>query len=308
MLHVALPGSPTNAVSRVTGGYESNAKFDESDDDDLDDDSDDEDEDDEVAAKLKVVEATDKELEARSTMSSSSDRRPSNSSSLSDSTYSTSTSKKFSFSRMKAGLATRSVEAEEQSEKRGPQFTLKVQVSQPKNLKEDYLNRQQEPKEVEMHLFEVTGRHIQPCCFQDVEYGENNLTGEGDKTFYTFPANNRIKMREEKTPEKFRKKHHITIKPGHYIVVVYQQSYKDDLSYCIRFDCFDDPLFPTNYKMQVEEIGTCVNPKLPPPPSLRTKGPEVGALADEAPEVQAAVPESAASPPPEEEAEAPEQL
>lgn len=174
-------------------------------------------------------------------------------------------SEAFSFKRLKDNVAANTVKASadtDREEERGPRFVLRIGVSQPqRSLRDFHSERTTGAKEINAFLFQVKGRTLQPCCYVDTEYdAERHRVGEGDKLWYTFPANNRVKLKPEKTATPYSSVSSALLRPGHYVLAVYQEDYMEDLDYCLRLDTFEDPALPAKYNLTVEEIGSCAKP------------------------------------------------
>eukprot|EP01012_Entosiphon_sulcatum_P031233 TRINITY_DN3910_c0_g1_i1.p1 TRINITY_DN3910_c0_g1~~TRINITY_DN3910_c0_g1_i1.p1 ORF type:complete len:794 (+),score=130.26 TRINITY_DN3910_c0_g1_i1:34-2415(+) len=171
----------------------------------------------------------------------------------------------FSFKRLKQNVASGTARATkniEQEEEKGPRYVLRVYFSQPmRSLRDFHSERTTGARQTNVYLFQVKGRTLQPCCYVDSEYGaEKQRLGEGDKMWYTFPANNRVKFKQEKSESSYSSVQTANLHPGYYVLAVYQEDHMEELDYCLRLDTFQDPELPANYSMSIEEIGSCAKP------------------------------------------------
>eukprot|EP01006_Ploeotia_vitrea_P047023 TRINITY_DN67080_c6_g6_i1.p1 TRINITY_DN67080_c6_g6~~TRINITY_DN67080_c6_g6_i1.p1 ORF type:complete len:707 (-),score=79.01 TRINITY_DN67080_c6_g6_i1:242-2299(-) len=144
----------------------------------------------------------------------------------------------------------------EEEEAKGPKFTVKTYISQPRRDMVSTGN----PKELEVDFFKVKGRQLQSCTFVDNDYTTYNE--HGDIVSYQFASANRVKPTEEKTESRFEIRRSLTLGPGNYVLTLHQQFFKDEVQYLVHFTAEDDAELPTGFKMTTEYLGSCAKPKV----------------------------------------------
>jgi|EP00670_Eutreptiella_braarudii_P007017 hypothetical protein len=157
----------------------------------------------------------------------------------------------YSFAAVKQDLAREDdLYLSDDDEPKGPTYTLRMYVSQPK---EDYMSAM--PREMEIEFYRQQERALQPCTSDN----QDGYPGNGDQKFVDT---NRLELTSVKSKSRFETIKTVPVTPGHYVLTLHQQYYRDNLPYCVHFSAEDDKNLPTGYTMSVEYIGSCANPLL----------------------------------------------